>query len=1769
MSRSRAESFLATLAILATISVPVSPAARRSPSSAADAPAAAAPGSPVSTRPASLKHSFLRTPLRFERRGDDAAATGEFAARGIGYAVSLIDGDAVVTLGRPGEKPETIAMRLAGRRDNVRASVGRELPGRSSHVFGSEPRLWKTGIPAYAQITYEHVYRNIDLVYYGTQEQLEYDFVLHPGASPSSIVFDIAGARSVNLDRDGNLVIETEHGSLTHRAPVLYQDVHGTRQTIDGAYVIRPDGRVTFATGPYDRDLPLVIDPVLSYASYLGGSREERVHGVVIDPSGDIVVAGETYSPDFPTANAPQGQSGGFGDAFVARLTPSGNALVYATYIGGVSQDAAAAVDVDAFGAAYVTGTTFSWDFPTLNAFQAVNRGQADTFVVKLDASGALVYSTLLGGMLEDYATAIDVDASGRAHLAGSVMSADFPAVNAIQSSLGGSPLFRTTNGGDSWVGLRNGLRATGVLAVGFDPAAPDTVYAGTQMEGVFKSTDAGATWRPTGEVPGGQVYSVAVADGPAAAVYATSIAGILRSRDGGDNWSLVLPGYGASVVVSPESSSSIYAGLSTNGFPYGLFKSVDGGDSWTDTGLADGVSALAVSGSALYAATPSGVYLSVAGEGWILANDGLPSQVIALAADAGNPAVVYAASFDGLFKTRNGGVSWDLDPVFAGVPIASVAISASDSSTLLVSFQFGGAAITNDGGMTWRPTHSDTGPAWAIAIHPSVPTTAYLAGMMNRDAFVATIGAAGDTLEFSTYFGGSGHERVTDIAVDSTGARYIVGETGSTDLAVVNAMLPAFAGLQDAFAARIGPEGVTYTTYLGGSGFDSVPKLAVDASGRAHIAGLTWSSDFPVANPYQPQRHGANDAFVTVLDSAGVFVRSTYLGGAGSETDWSQSLGPDVAATDAGETCVTGTTMSVDFPVSADAAQAWHGGGQNDVFVTCFDAGGQLQYSTYLGGSGEDYGRTLSLGAPGDVVIAGYTSSTNFPTRHALQPIPAGSDEGFIARLSSGDTPSDTVPPVTTIELTGTPGSAGWYRSPVVVTLTATDGESGSGVAAIRYRLTGGALQPYTGPFTVTTEGVTEVTAQAIDEAGNTEGPGPAATISIDTTGPVVGVASPEARQYLRSRTVSVSVSISETGSGLDGSAVVTLDGAPFAGNLIDMSALSLGPHVLRASATDVAGNTSHTSVTFTVVTELDTVINVPAEAATIQAAIDLAVDGDTVLVAPGTYRELLDFRGKAIAVTSQAGPEQTVIDAGGAGSAVSFTSGETRASVLSGFTIRGGATLFLGGGLHIESSSPTVLGNVITGNSACAGGGVAVSFGSPLIQANRITRNEIAGCDGTGAGVFIGGTVAPELVNNEIAENTGPNSDGGGISLFNAGSVVIRNNVITRNSVSGSVACSAGGGIVSYGDSQATIAGNLIAGNSACGGGGIFWRSSSGNNVLVNNTIADNDAESWPGVYVADFDAGDELHNNIITAHTGPALYCATGAPTLKSNDIFSGQGAAYEGTCADQTGLTGNISADPAFIGAANRDYRVRMTSAVVDAGNGAAPALPATDLAGFDRVFDGNRDGVARVDIGAFESRNRAPVVNAGADQTVAAGVDCLGSVALAAAASDPDGDPLRLTWSGSFGTATGSTPSLVLPLGTHVITVTADDGIGGRASDTVVVTVADLTPPSISSVTATPSVIQKSNHEMVPVTLTVQAADGCGGTDCRIVSMVSNEPEDNDWELTGPLTLKVRAERLGKGNGRVYTITVACTDAAGNTATSTVTVTVPKGSDGGV
>jgi hypothetical protein len=395
-------------------------------------------------------------------------------------------------------------------------------------------------------------------------------------------------------------------------------------------------------------------------------------------------------------------------------------------------------------------------------------------------------------------------------------------------------------------------------------------------------------------------------------------------------------------------------------------------------------------------------------------------------------------------------------------------------------------------------------------------------------------------------------------------------------------------------------------------------------------------------------------------------------------------------------------------------------------------------------------------------------------------------------------------------------------------------------------------------------------------------------------------------------------------------------------------------------------------------------TTIRVPADQPTIQAGIGAAAPGDIVLVAPGTYFEQINFWGKSIIVTSEAGPFGTTIDGGGGGAVVTFSTGEGRGAVISGFTITNGGG-FLGSGVVVSNASPIIDTNIITANRGCDGVGINVSFGSPLITNNQITGNVRTECSGGvgGAGIKVSGASAAVIESNFIADNSLTGGDGGGISLFAAGAPVIRNNWIVRNSVSGVSPAARGGGIHMVNQSDALIVQNLIVGNSAGEGGGVYWLVPSGARGprLVNNTMFDNQATvagHGSAVFADGFDAAAVLVNNVLVAAAGQtALHCGNfndpNPPVIQFNDVFTPGGSAYGGICADQTGINGNISADPVFVAPLGNDFHLQPGSPAIDAGDSTVADLPVMDFEnnGRARVIDGNGDGVAVVDMGVYE------------------------------------------------------------------------------------------------------------------------------------------------------------------------------------------------------
>jgi hypothetical protein len=396
------------------------------------------------SKSASIARAYGERPLLFEPHLAADGGMAQFSAHASGRKLLFSASGAVSewSLGAGASDPQPeIAMRLVDARPVVAPQAVGTPAGGASYLVGSHPDQWRIGVPLFGKIIYPDVYPGIDLIYYGNQNQLEYDFVVAPGASWRSIRLAFSGAQAVEIDPNGDLKLQTRGGWLRHRRPRVYQQLASGRSEISGHYVLYGDRQVGFEIGAYDPAVPLVIDPTLVYSSYLGGSAADYGYSVAVDSSGCAYTVGETWSNNFPLLNPMQSVQAGDTDIFVTKWNAAGTGIIYSTYIGGSNRDVPLSIVVDAAGDAYIAGYTYSANFPiTSGALKTTFSGQSKAFVLELNPSGSsLTYSTFLGGSDNDYATGIAVDSIGQAYISGYTASIDFPvSSNAFQSSYGG-----------------------------------------------------------------------------------------------------------------------------------------------------------------------------------------------------------------------------------------------------------------------------------------------------------------------------------------------------------------------------------------------------------------------------------------------------------------------------------------------------------------------------------------------------------------------------------------------------------------------------------------------------------------------------------------------------------------------------------------------------------------------------------------------------------------------------------------------------------------------------------------------------------------------------------------------------------------------------------------------------------------------------------------------------------------------------------------------------------------------------------------------------------------------------------------------------------------------------------------------------------------------------------------------------------------------------------------------------------------------------------
>ena len=803
-----------------------------------------------------LVASYGKLPLSFEANQGQTGARVRFLAHGGGYTIFLTADEAVLTLkkssvvsgqssvaptfrsararvaptfrsadaglksaatasvGKPttDNGPRTtgsvLRMKLVGANAKATVTGAEELPGKSNYFIGNDPKKWRTNVPSYAQVKYEGVYPGVDLVYYGNQRQLEYDFVVGPGADPNQIKLSFAGAEGMRVDAaSGDLVLEVGDDEVRFQKPAVYQPAvtaaydrrrrsqSAATAELDGTFVLASNNQVAFRVAGYDPKRALVIDPVLTYSTYLGGSTHDEGFGIAVDAAGSAYVTGLTYSTDFPTtAGAFQttngaASNGGY-NAFVAKLNSAGSALVYSTYLGGSGEvpsgqmlggDWGQGIAVDSSGNAYVTGVTTSTNFPTVNPFQATNKAAAahpgnDTaFVAKLNSTGsALVYSTYLGGSEADEGFGIAVDSAGNAYVTGATQSRDFPTANPLQA----------TNEEDV-----AGYNYTGFVA---------------------KLNTAGS-----------------------ALLYSTYLGG---SGSGADEC----------LGIAVDSASNAYVtGLTySTDFPtVNPFQATNKAKPATGSPTAF-VAKLNSTGSALVYSTYLGGSIQDSGNG--------------IPVDSSGNAYVTGLTYSTDFPTANplqatcGDCAYDLE----GEPISGDAFVAklNPAGSALVYSTYLGGSTPGLGDWGFGVAADSAGNAYVTGQTSSgnFPTVNPIQAECNScranstNAFVAKLNPAGSALVYSTYLGGSGGDAGNGIAVDAVGNAFVTGDTGP-DFPTVNALQATYSSSSSeitgggmGFVAKIGavtlsPSSLSFSNQMVGTTSPAQP-VTLSNIGNANL---------------------------------------------------------------------------------------------------------------------------------------------------------------------------------------------------------------------------------------------------------------------------------------------------------------------------------------------------------------------------------------------------------------------------------------------------------------------------------------------------------------------------------------------------------------------------------------------------------------------------------------------------------------------------------------------------------------------------------------------------------------------------------------------------------------------------------------------------------------------------------------------------------------------------------------------------------------------
>jgi hypothetical protein len=929
---------------------------------------------------AHVAENYGKLPLSFEANRGQSDKQVKYLSRGHGYTLFLTNDEAVLTLRRSGvkladthavgmspsafkpgagdEQSAVLRMKLIGANTSTMVSGNGEQQGTSNYFIGNDPSQWRTNVANYSQVRYQDAYPGVDLVYYGNQQQLEYDFVVAPGADPRAITLDVTADRdartaaspaaSPRIADNGDLLVPTNGAEVRFHKPVVYQtgessDPHsigGTpnaikaKNTIDGRWVLKGANRVGFEVAAYDSSKPLIIDPALSYSTYLGGTGTDGAFGVAIDSAGNCYVTGFTSSTNFPTKNPYQKKSGGGIDTFVTKMNPTGTALVYSTYVGGNGTEYPFAIGVDSTGAAYEVGNTGSANFPvTTGAFQTTCPSCAlypAVFITKLTPSGtALAYSTFLGGSGDNRAFGVALDSSNNAYVVGWTTSTDFPTTaGAYQTTnLGGaSDVFVTEMNASGTQPVYSTYLGGSGQDVGFGIALDSN--NDTYVTGYTYSTDFPVTTGAfqTTTTTNGSAFVTKMNVGGTALIYSTYLGGTTGTSAGN------------SIKTDSNGAAYVTGYTCANDFPVtqGVFQSKFGGDC-TAAGGDSFVTKLNAAGSALAFSS----YLGGSGDdvGFSIGLDSVNNSYIIGRSSSVNYPVTKGAfqtktagGYDSVYtivsptgtslvySTYLGGNAVDVAFVMAVDPAGnSYVIGRTYSTNFPVTpgvFQATLRGTTN--AIVYKFVPGDQ--VWPLALNFGNQTIGVTSSALNATltnsgpGALAITGAAlsgtaaddykinSDTCGTSLAFGASCVVGVT-ITPSASGTRSAI--LSFTDGAVNSPQSVTLTGVATTSSVSLTPAAMTFLTQLVGTNSTSQPATltntgtnAISITSIATSATYTQTNNCPASLPaagsctinvtFVPNKAGALTGTLTVTDSAPNSPQTVALTGTGTVMSFS-----------------------------------------------------------------------------------------------------------------------------------------------------------------------------------------------------------------------------------------------------------------------------------------------------------------------------------------------------------------------------------------------------------------------------------------------------------------------------------------------------------------------------------------------------------------------------------------------------------------------------------------------------------------------------------------------------------------------------------------------------------------------------------------------------------------------------------------------------------------------------------------------------------------